>query len=152
MKKQRRSHEQRWTCSCCDYFQAISLRTLLNHYNKVHGHEPNFRVVCNVNGCPATFTKYNSLYKHITRWHVDVYKDTQPDNDSTEDNVDDGEGDNDDDPDTGGDNILDTVDSSSGADSVEELLETDMDEYQVCTNPFSPSIKKQTLGISTKIG
>ena len=72
MKRQRRTNETPWTCTCCNYFQAISLRTLLNHYNKVHGHETNFRVVCNVDDCPAIITKYNSLYKHITRCHEDA--------------------------------------------------------------------------------
>ena len=60
-------------CSRCNAFQALTLRGLLNHYYTVHSNETNFRVVCGVNDCPAIFTKYNSLYKHVTRQHRDIY-------------------------------------------------------------------------------
>ena len=69
----KRRHEQRWECSICNCFHSLLLRTLLSHYNKVHANEPNFRVVCNVDDCPAIFSKYNSLYKHVKRHHGDIY-------------------------------------------------------------------------------
>ena len=72
----RRRCQERWTCNICNCFQAILLRTLLSHYNKVHGNAPNFRVVCNVDHCPAIFMKYISLYKHVIRWHEHFYNAT----------------------------------------------------------------------------
>ncbi len=80
----RRHHEQRWECRICNCFHSLSLRTLLSHYNKVHGNEPNFRVVCNVDDCPAIFTKYNSLYKHVKRCHGDIYNVTMEENPDAE--------------------------------------------------------------------
>ena len=37
-------------------------------------------MVCNVDECPAIFTKCNSLYKDITRCHNEVYNDNIEDN------------------------------------------------------------------------
>jgi hypothetical protein len=65
-----------YECSRCDAFKSLILRTLLNHYHTVHCNEPNFNVICGVGGCPATFTKYNSFYKHVTRKHRDAYSET----------------------------------------------------------------------------
>ena len=66
-----------WYCSLCDSFQGLTLWILLTH-NTVHGNEPNFRVLCQVDGCPAMFTRYNSFYKHILRYHKDVYNNHLP--------------------------------------------------------------------------
>eukprot|EP00111_Clytia_hemisphaerica_P013852 TCONS_00040766-protein len=60
-------------CLKCNRFEALSLRCLLNHYRSTHANESSFNVTCNVDGCPATFSIYNSLYKHITRKHKEVY-------------------------------------------------------------------------------
>ena len=60
-------------CSLCEIFYCLGLRALLNHIYSVHSQELNFKAACNVNGCPSTFTKYNSLYKHILKHHREVY-------------------------------------------------------------------------------
>lgn len=60
-------------CSCCDAFKSLTLRALLNHYFIVHRNETNFRVTCNVDGCPAIFEKYNSFYKHVYKKHREIY-------------------------------------------------------------------------------
>ena len=52
-------------CSCSDAFKSLTLQALLNHYFILHRNETNFRVTCNVDGCPAMFKKYNSFYKHV---------------------------------------------------------------------------------------
>ena len=62
-----------FTCSCCNSFKSLTLRTLLNHYFIVHRNEPNFQVTCNVDGCPVTFMKYNSFYKHVHKQHRAIY-------------------------------------------------------------------------------
>ena len=63
-----------WICSICNVFRAINLRALVSHYNRVHANESNFRVVCNVDECPASFTKFNSFYKHVRRSHLHAYE------------------------------------------------------------------------------
>ena len=70
-----------FTCSCCNSFKSLTLRTSLNHYFIVHRNEPNFQLTCNVDGCPATFKKYNSFYKHVHKQHRAIY-DQQPAKDS----------------------------------------------------------------------
>ena len=60
-------------CLLCKSFQSLSLRLLLNHYRCVHANEPSFTVKCNVNNCPAEFSLYNSLYRHVTRKHKEIY-------------------------------------------------------------------------------
>ena len=40
----------------------------------MHSNEPNFQVACSVQGCPAKFTVYNSLYKHVLKYHKDDYE------------------------------------------------------------------------------
>lgn len=60
-------------CTLCNNFQSLLLRQLLNHYRCVHANEISFSVRCNIDGCPATFQIYNSLYKHVTRKHKDEY-------------------------------------------------------------------------------
>ena len=69
-----------WVCTICNVFQAITLRNLLSHYNRVHGNESNFRVVCNIDECPASFTKFNSFYKHVRRSHQQAYEGSIVDN------------------------------------------------------------------------
>ena len=60
-------------CSQCEIFQCLSLRALLNHIYSVHSNDLNFKILCNVNDCPVSFTKYNSLYKHVLKHHRQVY-------------------------------------------------------------------------------
>ncbi|XP_066931778.1 uncharacterized protein [Clytia hemisphaerica] len=66
-------HPPIFRCLLCNYFQALSVRLLLDHYRSVHANQSSFNVKCNVDGCVATFSLYNSLYKHITRKHKEVY-------------------------------------------------------------------------------
>ncbi|CAB4011233.1 Hypothetical predicted protein [Paramuricea clavata] len=62
-------------CSICKTVQSLILRNLLNLINTVHCNEPNFSLICGVGGCPATFTKYNSFYKHVLKKHRQPYAD-----------------------------------------------------------------------------
>ena len=61
-------------CLRCDYFQALSLRNLLNHYRFAHSNEAFFSVKCNVDQCPAISTLFNSLYSHVIRKHKNIYQ------------------------------------------------------------------------------
>ena len=46
---------------------------LMGHYYSMHRSQCNFFVTCGVNGCPATFRKYHSFYKHIVPKHRGEY-------------------------------------------------------------------------------
>lgn len=65
---------QVFICSICETFQSLTLRSLLNHIHVVHSHLPNFNTKCPVDTCGIIFTRYNSLYKHVTRHHGNTYK------------------------------------------------------------------------------
>lgn len=42
---------------------------LFNHYQLEHAHEPNFSILCGIEGCLSTYNKIPSLKKHIKRKH-----------------------------------------------------------------------------------
>ena len=44
-------------------------RNWLGHLRHVHSHDPNFFVMCEVDGCPSTFRKFTALYSHVYRKH-----------------------------------------------------------------------------------
>lgn len=75
-----------FSCSCCLTFKCLSLRILLSHINRVHGHQLNFKVKCCIDNCPVEFTKYNSLYKHTLKHHGDIYFNVDCANNGNSDN------------------------------------------------------------------
>lgn len=60
-----------WNCTICLLFTATTLRLLLSHIYINHSHDPGFNARCGVNGCPRTYNKYNSYYRHLHREHSD---------------------------------------------------------------------------------
>ncbi|XP_028416857.1 uncharacterized protein LOC114541068 [Dendronephthya gigantea] len=62
-----------WKCFICTAFVALTFRALMGHYYTVHSNSPNFFVRCHVNGCPATYRRYHSFYKHVVRNHSQEY-------------------------------------------------------------------------------
>lgn len=68
-----REGSKSWSCSRCNSFKGLTLRILLRHYSTVHANEPNFQVVCDVDGCPSKFNLWNSYYRHVSRHHKHLY-------------------------------------------------------------------------------
>ena len=64
-------------CTCCESYQCVGLRGLLNHIYCVHSHDLDFKVNCAVFSCPLVFRKYNSFYKHIIKKHKELYNDSR---------------------------------------------------------------------------
>ena len=63
-----------YTYPVCKLFQSLQLRALLNHVYSVHSQKTNFKVVCNVfPSCKLSFTRYNTLYKHVVKHHHQFY-------------------------------------------------------------------------------
>jgi hypothetical protein len=50
-------------------FLALTLALVINHYGRVHRHDPNFLVICQVEGCSST---YKTFEGHLRRHHKDV--------------------------------------------------------------------------------
>lgn len=62
-----------WRCAICLLVLTLTLKDLLSHINRSHSQDPSFHVVCSINGCPTTFRKYNSFYRHVIRNHPAEY-------------------------------------------------------------------------------
>lgn len=58
-----------YRCSICLEFVATSIELLIRHVGRVHRNEPNFHVVCGIDGCSRTYKRYLSLRNHLIRKH-----------------------------------------------------------------------------------
>ena len=56
-------------CWICYNFAGRTLKGVLRHMRSVHSHESNFHLVCGINSCPRTYTKFPSFKKHLYRHH-----------------------------------------------------------------------------------
>lgn len=53
----------------CDEHETTTLQKLLNHKKRFHGSDPNFHVICGVNGRCKTYRKFVSYRNHLIRKH-----------------------------------------------------------------------------------
>ena len=60
-----------YICSICNHFTTTTMAAVLKHVGCVHAHEPNFHIVCGIQGCPRTYKNYHSFRKHLRRHHPD---------------------------------------------------------------------------------
>ena len=60
-------------CPICT-FQACSFTIILSHLRLVHSNDPNFSVICGLDGCATTSKSFSALYSHIYRHHPEVIK------------------------------------------------------------------------------
>ena len=63
-----------YRCSICLEFVSVSIQTLVKHIGRIHRSEPNFHVVCGIEGCSKTFKKFLSFNNHLIRKHKIVAK------------------------------------------------------------------------------
>ena len=61
-------------CSVCLEFVSESIQTLVKHIGRIHRNEPNFHVVCGIDGCAKTFKNFLSFKNHLIRKHNIVAK------------------------------------------------------------------------------
>lgn len=59
-----------WRCVICFVFVALSLKSLLSHINTAHSRNPDFHVICGIDGCPEEYRVFNSFYYHVRRSHA----------------------------------------------------------------------------------
>ena len=52
----------------------------MTHIYQSHSHGRNFFVTCGIDGCPATYQRYHSFYKHVKSLHSHLYDDTTGNN------------------------------------------------------------------------
>ena len=56
-------------CWLCASFAARTLKAVIRHIGVVHARDPNFHVVCGIQGCIRTYKNYLSFKKHVYRHH-----------------------------------------------------------------------------------
>lgn len=57
-----------WKCSIC-LLVFVTLRFFVSHVYVQHAQSQGLQINCPVPGCAQSYTKYNSLYRHIHRAH-----------------------------------------------------------------------------------
>ena len=63
-----------YKCPLCHY-ATITVKDVLSHIRAFHANEPNFCVVCGLDGCSTTSKTFAGLYTHVYRHHNDyIYK------------------------------------------------------------------------------
>ena len=59
-------------CQICSTFYSLTIALMLSHLCKVHVHDPDFFVRCDVPGCQRTFRNVNTYKSHLRRTHREV--------------------------------------------------------------------------------
>lgn len=67
-----------WRCVICFVFVALTLKSLLSHINTAHSRNPDFRVICGIEGCTEEYRVFNSFYYHIRRTHRQYFQSGLP--------------------------------------------------------------------------
>ena len=58
-------------CPLCT-FEAPSVKNVMSHLHAVHSSDPNFVVICGLDGCTTTSRSFSALYSHVYRHHSDI--------------------------------------------------------------------------------
>ena len=59
-------------CQICSTFYSLTIALMLSHLCKVHVHDPDFFVRCDVPDCQRTFRNANTYKSHLRRTHREV--------------------------------------------------------------------------------
>ena len=62
-----------YCCNLCTGYLTVSLRELLHHMRRTHSSDPNFHMVCGLEGCPRTYKRFSSFRNHVMRKHNLIY-------------------------------------------------------------------------------
>ena len=70
-------HGEKYRCNLFVHFVAFTLALflnhfVLNHFVRYHTSDPNFLVLCGINGCSKTYRNCISFKNHIKRKHADL--------------------------------------------------------------------------------
>lgn len=53
-------------------FIALNIALVVNHYGRYHRHDPDFYVTCKVDGCIASYRKFEGYKSHLRRHHKEI--------------------------------------------------------------------------------
>jgi hypothetical protein len=62
----------------CVGYLSVSLTELLDHLRRSHSNDPNFHVLCGLDGCPRTYKRVVSFRNHLIRKHNIYGKENEP--------------------------------------------------------------------------
>ena len=60
-----------YKCPLCHYVTTTTVKDVLSHIRAFHAYEPNFCVMCGLDGCSTTSKSFSALYSHVYRHHSD---------------------------------------------------------------------------------
>ena len=65
------SFERRTKCECfiCHSTAGNTFSDIVRHIGYVHAHDPNFNVVCGIEGCTRSYINFMSYRRHLYREH-----------------------------------------------------------------------------------
>lgn len=73
-----------WKCQVCPGSYLL-LRDLVSHVRASHSSDSNLGYICGIQGCPRSFKRTNTWYKHVVECHEEDYQNKDPVNESEED-------------------------------------------------------------------
>lgn len=66
-----------YRCNLCTGYLAVCLRQLLDHLRRSHSNDPNFHLLCGIEGCARTYKRFTSFRNHLIRKHSFKLKDDE---------------------------------------------------------------------------
>jgi hypothetical protein len=67
--RDQRTKMSKFICSICHVFASPSFGGVFRHISSEHAFEADFRVICGIDGCQATYRKLSSWKTHLYRNH-----------------------------------------------------------------------------------
>ena len=61
----------KFICSFCGKHASKFFLPILRHIGEVHQFEPNFSIICGLNGCTKKYTSFGGYKTHLYRKHRD---------------------------------------------------------------------------------
>lgn len=63
-----------WVCGICQEHTSLTLKSSMRHINQDHFKpEEGLLISCGIDGCEATYSIYDSWYRHIVKHHSEHY-------------------------------------------------------------------------------
>ena len=67
-----RRRQYQFKCPLCSKFARDQFAPVLRHIKDVHSFDPSFHIVCGLDGCPASYTNYESFRSHVYLNHKHI--------------------------------------------------------------------------------
>lgn len=66
------TNSKKFECQICRKVSRKCYLGILQHIREVHSFEPDFHILCGLDGCPATYNVYESFRSHVYKKHREL--------------------------------------------------------------------------------